>query len=180
MKQVSKSLTIDEAINAVDSLERAGFFLKQCEADPLSWKWVSISLYSALYGFAICNVTLTSDVVSRTKKGKEKLLGFDDALTLCKAPIVMECVYNGKPLKLSPEQSRAISHLKNTFRNNFEHFTPKTWVIALRGLPQMTGHVVQVIRFLGLESGVHVFSLGKYRNRIRQAIADIEETLWKC
>jgi hypothetical protein len=43
--------------------------------------------------------------------------------------------------------------LKDLLRNNFEHFVPKLWSIELHGLPDIAIDVLDVIRFLALDTG---------------------------
>lgn len=51
MTPYHKAFTIDELMNAVDSLETAASFLDR--ADPYKWKWIAIALHHAMYGFCI-------------------------------------------------------------------------------------------------------------------------------
>jgi hypothetical protein len=80
-------LRTDEKENAVDSLEMTAEFLINLENTNRSglWKWISISLFNALYGFCICAIQGTnSDRVKEfdKKKGqfKGKLISFQEAL----------------------------------------------------------------------------------------------------
>jgi hypothetical protein len=47
-------LEITEEINALDFLEKSYFYISQNKIKSLDWKWISIALHGALYGFAIC------------------------------------------------------------------------------------------------------------------------------
>lgn len=46
-----KWLRFTAETNALDFLEQAGQFIQQTEPDIVAWKWVSLSLHGALYGF---------------------------------------------------------------------------------------------------------------------------------
>src|SRR4030067_991618 len=74
-----KWLRLTEEINALDYLQQAHNFLLHTEKNPIFWKWVIISLYGALYGFAICALKGTNYhmVTFETKKGLRKLITFD-------------------------------------------------------------------------------------------------------
>lgn len=50
------SFTVDEVLNAVDSLETASSFLRR--PDPYKWKWIAISLDHAFYGFCVSAVAI--------------------------------------------------------------------------------------------------------------------------
>jgi hypothetical protein len=94
MTESANKITIDEATNAVDFLEKAALFLKQVPDDPMYWKWVIISLHAALYGIGVCSITLTGrkDVIRITKNGKECLLSFDEIMKMCQDPGMMTSV----------------------------------------------------------------------------------------
>ena len=84
-KIYAKWLRFTEEDNALDYSEKAFFHISQTEKDKKSWKWVILSLHGALYGFAICAIKSTNPdrVTYTTKKGKVKLISFDDALNRC-------------------------------------------------------------------------------------------------
>ncbi|MCK4632547.1 MAG: hypothetical protein KAT79_04710 [candidate division Zixibacteria bacterium] len=70
-------LNIDEFSNALDYLKRVGPFLRQTH-DPFRWKWATILMHSALYGFGVCalrggNYEATIDYGKMPRKYKEKL-----------------------------------------------------------------------------------------------------------
>lgn len=50
------TFTIDEVLNALDSLETACLFLDR--ADKFKWKWIAIALDHALYGFCISAIAM--------------------------------------------------------------------------------------------------------------------------
>lgn len=118
-----KYLRFTEETNALDFLERAGFFVRLTDSDRTAWKWVVLSLHGALYGFAIsaCKGTSYSSVVRRTKRGKEYLLSFNEALRKCQDQTWMGTLHNGVALALTTSQSDSIRRLKETLRDNFEH-----------------------------------------------------------
>jgi len=67
-------LHLDKTDNAIDFLEATARFLETIP-DETKWKWVSISLHGALYGFAICAVQGTCpNRVTYKNKGEIKLI----------------------------------------------------------------------------------------------------------
>ena len=42
---------------------------------------------------------------------------------------------------------------KKEFRNKFEHYKPTAWSIEIHGMPQIALDVLDVIRFLAVETG---------------------------
>jgi len=155
MRIKPKYLTITEELNALDYLEKAYLFIQETESNLLAWKWVVLSLHSALYGFAICACKGTNpkNVTYKTKKGIEKLISFDDALKHCQDPKRMKMTIKSNHLVLTYKQKEAINYLKKVLRNNFEHYTPKGWSIELHGMPEIAMNVLDVIRFLVIETG---------------------------
>ena len=148
-----KWLKLTEGNNALDYLEKAYQFIQETNKDDLSWKWVILSLHSALYGFAICACKGTNynNVTLNVKKG-EKLISFNQALKNCQDPNRMGMYIHSKHLILTKNQKESIGLLKNTLRNNFEHYIPRLRLIEMHGLPAMCIDVLNVIRFLALDT----------------------------
>ena len=137
-------IEFNEKSNAIDCLERAFEYIQRVKKDPKLWKWVVISLFSSLYGFAICSIQGTnSKNVCEGKKGK--LIGFKTALERCQ-----NSERGKKKLSLTDTQSWAINKLHEEFRNNFQHFKPMLWAINIKGFPGIANDVLDVIRFLAL------------------------------
>jgi hypothetical protein len=149
-----KWLRFTAETNALDYLERAGQFIQQTESDIKAWKWVILALHGALYGFAICACRSTDyeNIIRRTKKGVEQLISLDEALRICQEREWMGTLYGGKPLELTDSQKYSIKKLKKTLRNNFEHYIPKGWSIEIHGLPGIAMDILDIIRFLSVET----------------------------
>ena len=148
-------LELTEELNALDYFEKAVHFMHEAECSDWAWKWVTISLHGALYGFAVCASQGTDSrsvhkAPGKTGRGREKLLSFNEVLLRC------EKGCSGKPLILSEEERMAISVLKEPLRNRFEHYQPCHWSIGLRGFPQLCLHCVRVIETLATETSIWV------------------------
>ena len=174
-------LRLTEETNALDYLERAGEFIAQAIADERSWKWVMLSLHGALYGFAIvaCKGTDYQSVVKITKKGHERLITLDEALKMCKNARWMGTLHGGLPLSLSASQEDSIRRLKETLRNSFEHYIPRGWSIELHGLPRISIDVLDVIRFLAVETFRYQHLNQAQRKRIKSIIFQSKRLLKK-
>ncbi|MCK7518843.1 MAG: hypothetical protein MZV64_14495 [Ignavibacteriales bacterium] len=123
---------------------------------PQNWKWVIITLHSAIYGFAVsaCKGMNSDSVITKTKSGHERLIDFDEALKRCQDPTWMLVNINYEEFKFSSSQLKSIRKLHKVLRNNFEHFTPKSWSIELHYLPDMVYDCLEVIRLLIIYSDV--------------------------
>ena len=85
-----------------------------------------------------------------------RLISFGEALKLCQDPFWMQMTIISKPLQLSDQQKESIEILKHLLRNNFEHYIPKTWSIEIHGMPQIAIDVLDVIRFIAVETGNYI------------------------
>ena len=151
----AKWLRLTEETNALDFLEHAGEFIRRAESDRMAWKWVVLALHGALYGFAIaaCRGTDYESVIRRTKKGRGRLISFDEALEMCQDKAWMGTLITGQALTLTESQKESIRTLKETLRNNFEHYVPRGWSIEIHGLPRIAIDALDVVRFLAVETG---------------------------
>ncbi len=178
-KLKGKYLRFSEETNALDYLERAGVFINETSSDPKAWKWVILALHGALYGFAICACKGSSHdyVVTKTKKGHEKLITFDQALSMCQDKQWMGTLHGGLSLVLTPSQKDSIRRLKATLRNNFEHFTPKGWSIEMHGFPQIAMDILDVIRFLSVETSRYQHLNQSQRKRVKSIVFQSKKLL---
>jgi hypothetical protein len=164
-----KSLLLTERTNALDYLEKAYFFILQTEADFFAWKWVIIALHGALYGFAVSACTGSNPYTVMMKKHKPidtvkikedgtlevvkgELIDFNEALDRCRNSKWMRKYVHSNLLELSSFQDESIKYL-HEFRNNFQHFIPNSPPLELDRMPQICLDVLDVIRFLALDTG---------------------------
>lgn len=177
-----KYLRLTEVTNALDYLERGGEFIRQTLTDQKAWKWVVLSLHGALYGFAIaaCKSSNYQSVVKTTKKGHELLITLNEALKMCKDANWMETIYGGVPLNLSASQEDSIMRLKETLRNSFEHYVPGGWSIELHGMPRISMDVLDVIRFLAIETIRYQHLNQTQRKKIKSIIFQSNRLLQQC
>jgi len=152
----AKWMRYDERTNALDYLEKCYHFIQTVNKERQNWKWVIITLHSAIYGFAIsaCRGTNSDSVVQKTKNGHERLIDFNEALKRCQDPNWMGVNIDYKYYELSQQQKDSIRRLHEVFRNNFEHFTPKSWSIELHDMPIMILDCMDVVKKLIIYSDV--------------------------
>lgn len=176
-----KYLCFSEETNALDYLEQAYHYILQTEKNINAWKWVILTLHGALYGSAICACKGTNpdNVKQRDKKGKikQRLISFYEALKRCQDPITMRMTIDSKHLQLSDQQKESIWKLKHLLRNNFEHYIPKGWSIKIHGMPQIALDVLEVIRFLALETGNYVHLNEAQKIRIKSIVFQSKRNL---
>ena len=163
-----KWLRMSEEKNAIDYLEKTAFFIRNAAENYNDWKWVIIGLHGALYGFAIAACQGTDSRSVSTKKGR--LIGFWQALDRCQDSNHMKMLIHSKHLILTEKQKESIESLTSVFRNEFEHFKPKGWSIEIHGMPEIAIDVLEVIRFLALETNTYVYLDENDRNLVEQLI----------
>lgn len=182
----SKYLRFSEETNSLDYLIKGCSFIKETENDPVAWKWVILCLHTALYGFAVCAVRGTDPgrVTCTTKSGVEKLISFNEVLKRCEDPMWMNMMIDSKHLQLTADQRKSIRLMKGVFRNKFEHYIPTSWSIEIHGFPKMVLDVLEVIRFLSLETGNYVHLKESEEKTIKSIIHQsrkylLQSTLYK-
>ena len=164
------TLYISEELNALDSLEWAVKFIQETKDNTLAWKWVVLSLNNALYEWAICACKGTNYENVLTKG--RKLISFWEAINRCKNPEKMKMTASSKHLKLTSDQEESIKMLHDVLRNNLEHFIPKNWFIGIGGFPKIASDVLEIIRFLALESGNYIKLTYEERGEVEKLVSD--------
>jgi hypothetical protein len=138
---------LDETENALDYLRHAERFIKETSADKLAWKWVTIALHGALYGFAVA-ACRAEDVID-VKNGR--LISVLEAVKLCLKKPSHGLLPGGKPYRLTDIQWKTVKQLSKTYRDGFEHFKPQRSVIPGNELPLVAENVLDVIRLIVIE-----------------------------
>jgi hypothetical protein len=142
----------DELDNSFDYLEKAVLFLQYSEKDIWAWKWVSIALHGALYGFVVC---MAKGNVAEIRKytNKNWLENFDLVFELCQNDIWMSQFPGTKPLPVSTAQKAAVEAIKKMLRSGFEQFKPYPSDIKTTKMPDICIEYFSLIKFLIGESG---------------------------
>ncbi len=149
--------------NAIDSIEKGLFFLGEVKKSPENWKWVVICCHQALYGFAVhvAKGTDDSSVITKTKKGRSMLISFDEALNICKSAMGAR-----EALITSAEEDESIRIINKDFRNNFEHFNPRSWMIDVSGFPIHLRNFVNVTKRVAVDINFYNHLHGEEREKI--------------
>ncbi len=104
------------------------------------------------------------------------LISLDEALRRVKRKDCLPALVNARPLVTTPEEDDAIRVLTKEFRNEFEHFAPKGWVVFTSIFPPIAEIVLRVIHFLVFESNCVNLSVEK-EQRVRVALARVKRLL---
>ena len=96
-------LRTDECQDVLSSLEQCVLSLAQARRSERAWKWVILSLHSALQGAMVCHLSGPDQLGALTKKNVAKLLewyekGFQDGVDESCIPTSNEFVANANEL----------------------------------------------------------------------------------
>ena len=158
-------LRTDEETEAANAMQMAACFSDDLERDARLWRWVIIALHNAAQGVMVLSLrhgngllALTDDCSkqwmaahkNRTPYPEEKL---DSYLNLYKKVTHTETGQIGGNQRFVAKGAEG-GHIKrlNSLRNEFIHFTPKSWSLEVNGLPQICRDVWRLISFLGWET----------------------------
>ena len=165
---MSKYVRTDECQDVLASLEQCAFSLAQVRRSERAWKWVILSLHSALQGAMVCHLSgteqlgaLQGDDAKRWREwNNNSIQGGDenagdpppapriaDARTLFKR---LRCstarieTGSGRVISITEQQRESFTRL-HELRNEFSHFRPKGWSIGLHGAKQMIDDVLNIM-----------------------------------
>jgi hypothetical protein len=168
----------------IDYLEKTLFYIKSVDSKPTDWKWVILSLHSALYNTAICasrgnnNDWITVESKDRkTWTPRRDLISIWKALKDCQDINIMKIYIHSKELRLDDSEKENIRKLTETFRNKFEHFQPWSWMIEIHWFPHICIDVLNVIYFLIFESQNCINFDESQKNEIRRIINESKDIL---
>lgn len=182
--RMSESLTIrtDSVHEAVAALETTMLLLPTVLDDSYQWKWVMFSVHNAIQGFMVSSLQNTNpsrvlkdsvDSCHPSRATRPQLKNFLELYSDIKSDQSMLQYTNSATFKPKGSQGGNINEL-NRLRNEFTHFTPKSWVIGPERLftfPQVIDDVLDVIEFLSISSNnIPWYHDDSLRRRTRTAL----------
>ena len=169
---MSRFIRTDEHQDVLASLEQCAFSLAQVRRSERAWKWVILSLHSALQGAMACHLSGTEQLGALEKRSvenwhqwnekciqddaedsgdprrkrlaRERLADINELfrrLHCSEARIEDGC---GRVISIT-DQQRASFQLLHDRRNEFTHFSPKSWIIDLCSIKQAIEDVLNVL-----------------------------------
>lgn len=183
-------LETDERIEAISSLEVFADALEKVTSDPYHWKWVILSLHSALQGFMVLALrsgdglcplkdNIAQEWLNAYRTGtnypKEELDTFLNLYKKIKSDLML---FFGYSKKFVPEGNQGWSIKKlNKLRNDFIHFLPKSYLLETSGLPIICSDCLGIIEFLFFKSGNITITSDNLRNRAKRSLKKAKTTL---
>jgi hypothetical protein len=160
------SIATDESDDVAGSIRHALICLQLVRTDDGAWKWLILSLHSALQGSCVCHLTTTAHPVgalteSNTKlwlnyhklrrdtpdaePPKTQIAEFSDLLKKIRSSGSGDCADNSNSINISDTELEDLVHLHRVVRNQFVHFEPMGWVLDLMGMQTIIPLVLRVI-----------------------------------
>ncbi len=181
-------LRTDEREESVSSLEMVRDASSKIDEDLFQWKWVIIAIHNAMQGFMVLSLRNGNNFRVMPKKlankcyqahrenkpwPKERLDSFPNLYKKVKDEEYMCFFIHSRNLPSSEENDWAVDKLLE-LRNKFIHFVPQGWSLEVSGLPTICLNILQIIKFLGWESGNVVWHEPELGKKAESIIIDCE------
>lgn len=170
----SLTLNTDTADEAVDSLRMVNSLLDQVVDDSHQWKWVTISLHSALQGFMVLALqgtwpanVLEKDVREQlyreaqeggpaVREDSDKLDGTWGLYTRIKKAEWMTPYMHSKPFSPNGTQTANLQRVVR-LRNTFSHYKPMSWYMFIADLPKAVYDLMGIVWDLSFKCNTITF-----------------------
>jgi hypothetical protein len=156
----------DEAEDVAASIRHFLRCRQLTSADTQAWKWVALSLHSALQGACVCHLETTASPIGVVTKEnacewmkyfeasradpkapapKTKLLSLPDLLKAARKP---KSAGDGSSpgIQLSDRELEWLKRFHDEVRNQFVHFAPTGWLLDVSGIPSLGKLVARIIQ----------------------------------
>ncbi len=143
------------------------------------WKWIVVGAHDALQGALVCAVNDTTGTrVLSKRSAKEMLNWLEDTSQKFPGEFMahFDMLLKRSKIKLAAQDRRDVKKL-HEFRNDFVHFTPKTWAIEMAGLPRIVGCALRVAAELMQQGQVQIKMTGNKKRRLRERVEAINIAL---
>lgn len=164
---MTRYVRTDERQDVLASLDHCARCLVEAERSDGAWKWVILSLHSALQGAMVCHLSgtagigaLTSECAQEWNEWHERHRRGEiedpprDRVATAKAlfeRLAMESkrveAGCGQILEITPAQKVSFERL-HALRNSFTHFSPKGWSIELQLIEEVVLDMLDVIALI--------------------------------
>ena len=160
------AIVTDEFLETVLALEDTADELERAKSDRYRWKKAIQALHSAVQGMMVLALQGSNKLRILKREDAERWLDayendaslpadlqMDKFLELYKKIKSDTMLFYMDSKKFTPQgtQGRSVKQL-NRLRNQFIHFTPCTFILALNGLPEMTLDCLNIAWFLAWNS----------------------------
>jgi hypothetical protein len=183
-------LRTDHWTDAVWSLEAALEFSARLPADEAAWKWLLISVHSAVQGFMAIALehgnallVMKDHIMTKWLKAHDAGQPYPEArmdyfLSLYeKVKSDAVCGYVGSKHFIADANHDYSMKKLNELRNGFIHFFPQGWSIELKGLPAVCLRSIDVAQFLAWDSRTIIWHSESLEGRASAAMSALRTNL---
>lgn len=178
---MNRFVRTDECQDVLASLEQCAFSLAQARRSERAWKWVILSLHSALQGAMVCHLcgpgqlgALQERSAENWRKWNEQYIqdGAEDSGDPARKRLARERLADatelfrrlhcsaariedgcGGIISITDQQRDSFEFLHD-LRNQFTHFSPGGWSIDLFGIKQAIEDVLNVMCLIADDGGL--------------------------
>ena len=179
----------DECHDVLASLEHCALSLRQARQSDRAWKWVILSLHSALQGAMVCHLSGTAQLGALTeksaKKWRERYERNEDqapreyvasATTLFSR---LSCPSSrieggGEIIAVTSQQRKSFERLHD-LRNDFTHFSPKGWSIGKMSIKEIIDDILDIMCTIQADPWPFRHMPEENRQALRSIIGEIRE-----
>lgn len=181
MELPTYALEYDEKLDAISSLEILTEMLPRVISIPHYWKWVVLSLHSALQGFMVLALQRTDALGALTEETKRAWLEAYESGTVPTKRARLEYfmplyakiksdamlfMSNSKSFTPSPSQDESVKRL-NIVRSSFVHYVPALSLMDTRVWANLVLETVPIVEFLVFESNSVFFHDSVSSDKVR-------------
>lgn len=159
-------ISTDEAEDVAGSIRHALLCFEQTNSDEQAWKWLALSLHSALQGACVCHLVTTASPIGATtvknaaewfnyhesqrsgenvKAPQTRLMNLPDLLKAIREPNSAGDRSNVIGVNLDDSELKWLTRFHTDIRNQFTHFEPMGWSIEVSGLTQIAALAARII-----------------------------------
>ncbi len=186
----SDYIRFDECQDVLSSLEQCAFSLAQVRQLSHAWKWVVISLHSALQGAMVCHLSGTAKTGALTKDSAKKRLEWSRSFKDKDPGVVTGAreLFNrvsdsssrlektdGEEISVTDEHKKAFERLHN-LRNEFSHFGTKLWSIEIAYIEEIIEPVLDILCLIAADDW-SFRRMPEEGEEIRRAIEKVRSTV---
>jgi hypothetical protein len=158
----------NEADDVLASLLHLRRCLSETKADRRAWKWVVLSLFSAIQGSIVCHAAGSTQTEVLTNRSAKTTLDWFDRSSESQGdfpdqklagPDTLYKRLNGSYIDIPPaggviktdaEQDNSFEFIKS-LRDDFNHFTPRGWLININDVKDSIPPLLRLIEAINAE-----------------------------
>ncbi|OAN90691.1 hypothetical protein [Sulfitobacter geojensis] len=186
---MSNFINTDEQLDVLVSLQELNRQLNRVCEDATAWKWVIVSLGSALNGALTCHLSGTMQVGALEMKVARKTIaalqhdGTEPVPSpfLAKPKDLLSRAMSDERIERTCDALAVTDRQKQSFglvfkwRNQFLHFSPQGWSIEVSGLPEMIRDCIAILKKIEIDGWSFRRLKSVEREQLKDLFVEIEE-----